>query len=175
MVEIENKIGDRIYVFNRLLTENEKLLNDLEIKNLIGYITDYPFIPQYIPKYDIDFLIDEATKYQYEYFDSLGTTYLLNLKMTLMLSGISLENNLVYEMIKAVECFISKLWREYDKYKIMLANKQDFICDYSTVGLPPCKLADIKWIVDSSYRDIDSNRIVIDDIDYYKNYIAQNK
>lgn len=138
------------------------------LKKLPSFIGEKPFQEIIIPRYTVEQASDMATEYQYQWFDQMGTAYILNAKLSLYNLGIT--GGLGWEMIYAIERFIQNIWSKYDDYKLAILRGEDVVVDYSVVGEPPCKFKDLQWVLDLSYRAKEPNRIVNQDINFYINY-----
>lgn len=173
MYQIE--FNGNLLIFPTLAEANDYNSNVL---NNQGAVSPYnPPTPIYVSPLTKMEIHKMAEEYQDEYYDVRGLQYLQNVKGELerSVSQILLNTNLPYQMIKAVERFINKIWGYCFLVENMyLVQQNPVIIDYATnAGLPPCKFRDIMWVLDDNstgIRLLEPTRVVDTNLSTYTNY-----
>lgn len=135
-----------------------------------------------VQKYSHQDVVDTALAYQEREYDNMGITYLQEVKINYELHF--LKNSapdeykmtiLPYVMILAVRKWVERIWAKYDAYKAMLLNGVLIeTLDFESLGLAPCSMKDVQWVVDADYKAKHPTRVVNTDIGFYQAYITNS-
>jgi hypothetical protein len=172
MINYELKIDNNILIFNRILTNDEKNLNESELILLDCYLSTRPFLIISPISYTKEEINNYVAEYQKRYFDEIGLFSLMNIKTVMMLIPTrNSDEELILQMILAIEKWINKLWSIYTWYKTQLDADIQISSIILDIAEPPCKFYDIAWVSNlNNYRSLEPNRIFNMDVNYYINY-----
>lgn len=171
MINYEVRFGDKIFSFNRILTESELILTENELINLDCYIGQKDFQIN-IRLFDYKEMYEMFYEYQNRYYDELGMLSLLNIKNELNLIPVkSTEVLLAIEMILSAERWINKLWGIFAYYKINIDYLDRDIYSNIQILEPIARFYDVLWTLNiNNYRMLEPNRDVNTDISYYSSF-----
>ena len=169
------EFNGNVMIFPTLAEANDYNANELDNQGIISpYTPPTPIYISPLTKQDIHKLAEE---YQDNYYDVRGLQYLQNVKGKLErnIPVLSLSTNLPYQMIRAVERFVNKIWGYcFTIENLYLVQQNPIVIDYpNNVGLPPCQFRDIMWVLDDNstgIRLLEPYRTVNTTLSTYLNY-----
>ncbi len=173
MINFEFKIGSNVLSFNRILTDEEQLLSESELIVLDAYLSTKTLVLTNPISYTKDESYDYMNKFQYSYYDETALFSLINLKtMMIINTNRNATEELILQMILAVEKWINKLWYIYTEYKIQLEMGMQVSSIEINISEIPCLFYDILWVANfNNYRLKEPSRVVNQDVNFYINYI----